>query len=102
MQFFLVLVLTRKGDMEMFAIIILLGAVLFVGMVFFVRRNEMKPVPVSVESTPVIGDIVRYTDKRTGLYRGQATVVGYHRRGLVTLRHGQNARPFSVRPSRIH
>lgn len=91
--------------MEMFAIIILLGAVLFVGMVFFVRWNTgMKPalVPVPVESMPEIGDIIRYTDKRTGLHRGHATVIGCrYRRGLVTLRHGQNARPFSVHPSRI-
>ena len=87
--------------MEMFAIIVLLGAVLFVGMVLFARWNTgMKPAPVPVESMPAIGDVIRYADKRTGLDRGRATVVG-HRHGLVTLCHGENARSFSVRPSRI-
>lgn len=86
----------------MLAILVVFCAMLFVGMVLFAGNHvETKRSAVPVRLGPQIGDLVQYSDKRTGNFRGYARVERFRRDGLVTLRHGPWARQFSVHPTRI-
>lgn len=90
----------------MLEIMVLLGALVFVGLTIFTRNHaETKPavVPVPAQSGPQVGDRVPYADKRTGNFKGSARIERFRHDGLITLRHSDHpcARPFSVSPTRI-
>lgn len=85
--------------LKMLEIIVVLGALVFVGMILSPRNyGKMKS---AVPCGPQIGDCVRYEDKRTGNIKGHARIKCFRRDGLITLRHGLRARQFSVHSSRI-
>ncbi len=90
----------------MFAILVVLLAMVFTGMVVYARNHKlaapvMIPVPVDNDNGPRVGERVRYTDGAS--FRGYAYIQQPRRQGLITLRHSDHrcARPFSVHPSRI-